>query len=447
MAAIGDLNSDGFQDLAVGAPENDAGGTNTGCVYILFLSSNNGVQSAQKISNIEGGSQVGFLDTLGWFGSSLASLGDLDNDGIPDIAVGAERDDDGIGPGTYSGCVWVLFLQADGMVKSHLKLGRSTGIDSITSYTFFGSAVSHLGILNGRTALAVGAFGSGSERTGAVYIVFITATSVDTHHRITTSTGGFEGILNKRDYFGFSVSKMGDVNHDGFMDLAVGSPYDDDGDMTNSGAIWIIFLSRSGQAQSHQKVSAAEGDVTGELAAVLSANDGLGCSVSALGDLDGDGNMDLASGGCRDDDSGQDTGAVLILFLRSDGVVRAIQKISSATGSFDGSLVDGSEFGSEVAIFDLNGDGRHDLLVGSVVGTVWILQLDWDFCPFGTYRYEFGEAVLCLECRAGSYQNTPAHKLANCVKCLPGFYQNEVGAKSCIACPEKTYQNTSGEAW
>ena len=59
------------------------------------------------------------LDNSDWFGSSVTALGDLDQDGIVDVAVGAERDADG---GAGRGAVWLLFLRRDGTVRSHQKI-------------------------------------------------------------------------------------------------------------------------------------------------------------------------------------------------------------------------------------------------------------------------------------------------------------------------------------
>ncbi len=64
------------------------------------------VLSHQKISDTQGGF-TGILDDGDLFGSSVASLGDLDGDGVADLAVGAWWDDDG---GGDRGAVWVLFL-------------------------------------------------------------------------------------------------------------------------------------------------------------------------------------------------------------------------------------------------------------------------------------------------------------------------------------------------
>ena len=71
-----------LDDLAAG------GGAGRGAVYILFLNADSTVKAEQKISNTQGG-LTGPLDNADRFGSSVAALGDLDADGVVDLAVGA----------------------------------------------------------------------------------------------------------------------------------------------------------------------------------------------------------------------------------------------------------------------------------------------------------------------------------------------------------------------
>jgi hypothetical protein len=62
---------------------------------------------------------------LGFFGISVtSSVGDLDGDGVVDLAVGALYDYDW---GTNRGVVWLLFLNSDGTVKSHHKISILEG--------------------------------------------------------------------------------------------------------------------------------------------------------------------------------------------------------------------------------------------------------------------------------------------------------------------------------
>ena len=123
MAALGDLDGDGVGDLAVGARWDNDGGTEHGAVWILFLKRDGTVKSHQKISDTAGGF-TGILDDQDHFGSSMASLGDLDGDGVGDLAVGGALDDDG---GGGRGAVWVLFLNPDGTVKWHQKISSTEG--------------------------------------------------------------------------------------------------------------------------------------------------------------------------------------------------------------------------------------------------------------------------------------------------------------------------------
>jgi hypothetical protein len=123
IADIGDVNGDGIVDLAVGAPNDDDGPVNAGAVWILFMRMDGKVESKQKISSNSGGFD-GNLDTDDQFGAAVAGIGDLDNDGTPDIAVGAPGNDDG---GTDRGGVWILFLNADGRVRDQQKPADLTG--------------------------------------------------------------------------------------------------------------------------------------------------------------------------------------------------------------------------------------------------------------------------------------------------------------------------------
>ena len=119
----------------------------------------------------------------------------------------------------------------------------------------------------------------------------------------------------------------------------------------------------------------------------------LGASLSGLGDLDGDGLVDLAVGAPGDDDGGANRGAVWILYLNSDGTVKSHEKISSTQGGFLGSLDDNDRFGTSVeSLGDLSGNGGvGDLAVnawnyddgGPDQGAVWILFLDGAFCSDG----------------------------------------------------------------
>ncbi len=106
------------------------------------------------------------------------------------------------------------------------------------------------------------------------------------HQKISDTEGGFTGILDDGDWFGWSVASLGDLDGDGVDDLAVGAINDDDGGQ-DRGAVWVLFL---------DGVPTCPGDLDGDgdtdqsdlgiLLAAWGTNDG--------GDLDGDGDTDQA---------------------------------------------------------------------------------------------------------------------------------------------------------
>ena len=81
------------------------------------------VTGFQEIGDLRGGF-TGLLDVDDFFGVSMSGIGDLDGDGIGELAVGALFDDDG---GTDRGAVWVLFLNADGTVRREQKISSHPG--------------------------------------------------------------------------------------------------------------------------------------------------------------------------------------------------------------------------------------------------------------------------------------------------------------------------------
>lgn len=383
LASLGDLDGDGFEDLAVGAWGDDDGGS----VWILFLNQNGTVKSEVKISATQGGFG-GAVQAGDNFGFSLANLGDLDGDGVTDLAVGAPASD---GLQINQGAVWILFLNADGSVKSESKISDTQGGFSglLSLGDRFASGLAPLGDLDGDGVrdLAVGAQydDDGGADRGAVWILFLDVDgSVKVHAKISDVSGGFLGALDDEDRFGVGLGALGDLDGDGVLDLGVGAIEDDDGGL-DRGAAWILFLDTNGTVKGEQKISSTQGGLVGP----LDRRDWFGRALSQAADLDGNGTLDLAVGASQDDDGGlHDRGAVYILSLETDGTVLEERKISDRAGNFAGTLDDGDNFAtSVVAIGDLDGDGISELAVGAPYddagysgpfvspnrGAVWIL--------------------------------------------------------------------------
>ena len=173
------------------------------------------------------------------------------------------------------------------------------------------------------------------------------------HQKISETEGNFAGVLEDGDLFGWAPYKIGDLDGDGVVDLAVGTPGD-----AGKGAVWILILNSDGTVKAHQKINDTVGGFTGE----LSGSDNFGHSIAPIGDFNGDGVVDIAVGSLFDDDSGPDRGAIWILFLNADGTVKAHQKISDTVGGFEDTLLDNDGFGHGITLLgDFNNDGVVDL--------------------------------------------------------------------------------------
>ena len=341
------------------------------------------VLAETKISALAGA----FPDTLqdgAVLGASVISLGDLNDDGVRDIAVGAMGYD---GSGPDRGAVWILFLNSDGTISSSQQIddthgGFSGGLDDNDT---FGSSLAGLGDLDGDGVedLAVGAFldddGDASDQ-GAVYILFLnTDGTVRAQQKISESSGGFTGSLDTNDGFARFMAPIGDLDGDGVMDLAVGAYLDDDGG-SDEGAVWILFLRPDGTVHTTRKISS----LSGGFGTGLDPVDRFG-APAGLGDLDGDGIVDIAVGAGADDDGGTNRGAVWVLFMNADGTVRAKQKISDTAGGFTGTLANSDSFGISTGWIGPIEDGLPGALaVGAFYdndggvdrGAVWVLTLN-----------------------------------------------------------------------
>ncbi len=253
LTSLGDMDGDGINELAVGVSSDDDGGSARGAVYVLFMNADGTVKSHQKISDTEGNFS-GTLDDSDQFGRSLTSLGDMDSDGIIDLAVGAWNDDDG---GTNRGATYVLFLNADGTVKSHQKISNTEGNFTaiLDDGDGFGTSVANLGDLDGDGIidLAVGAWSDDdSVGAGATYVLFMHADgTVKSSQKISATEGNFTGVLQTSDYFGYSLSALGDLDNDGITELAVGAW----GDGDFRGAVYVLFMNASGTVKSFEKIN------------------------------------------------------------------------------------------------------------------------------------------------------------------------------------------------
>ena len=106
--AAADVDGDGIDDLSVGAYKDDDGDTDRGALWFLMLDDSGTVRCHHKLSDTRGGLPFSLSDS-DYFGSSTASVGDLDGDGVVDFVVGARQHD---ATNVNPGALYVLFLRS-----------------------------------------------------------------------------------------------------------------------------------------------------------------------------------------------------------------------------------------------------------------------------------------------------------------------------------------------
>jgi len=314
FAALGDINNDGYYDVAVGAEYDDDGGSWNGAIYLLSLDTSGKVLNTQKISALTGGF-TGVLSGSPAFGSDIANIGDLNGDGVNDLAVGSRRDNDG---GTRHGAVWILFMNANGTVHHQKKISDTQGNFTATLgfEDFFGVSVEYLGDIDndGHIELAVGSHfdDDGGTDKGAVYILSLdTGGTVLNYQKISDTYGNFSNVLSAGDKFGVSITKIGDLNNDSIIDIAVGA-YGDNTAGSHAGAFYILYLNANGTVKYHLKVTQGYNNFSGN----LDPGDLFGVSVSSIGKY---GDMyALLIGARADDDGALNAGAAYVLSIEGD---------------------------------------------------------------------------------------------------------------------------------
>ena len=328
---------------------------------------NNPIASEQKISHTTGGLPADLSDADG-FGNDVAFIGDLDGDGISELAVGIPFDDDG---SSNSGAIQILFLNADGTVKSEMK----TSSLNFVSGDNWGWSLSKLGDLDGDGIpdLAVGApfddDGGAGGNSGAIWILFLNSNGVIKSTQKISDTAGNFGALVGNDHFGTGIDNLGDLDGDGVIDLVVGAE--------NRNTIYVLFLNANGTVKGYQEIGAGIGGFTGPVTGST-----FGADVANLGDVDGDGVTDIAVGARQYHDGSGYVGSIWVLFMNANGTVKGEKHISNSLNGFTGTLTNPSSFGYGMAgTGDMNSDGIPDVAVGrpdATPGEIWLLMLDSD---------------------------------------------------------------------
>lgn len=368
MALIGDVDGDGIGDLALGDPmASSSRGKRHGELWILFLDEQGNVRGRTEMS----AEIAGFPARMNEFaalGKSVAALGDLDGDGVPDLVVGAPGWG---GDSDRRGGAWVLFLKRDGTLKQARELGASEALLAIGVGEDFGlgNSLANLGDLDGdgTIELALGqdpGFDLQKKRAGrSILIVSLDGNAhVKSLRQIHEERDGFGADSS---WLGDALCAVGDVDGNGTPDLAIAdSGVDDGGDVR--GAVWIVFLDKRLEILRKQRISNWFGNFEGPLRDWAR----FGTALGAPGDVDRDGVPDLLVGSSK---------RVWTLLLKPDGTVREHTETALEDKAIGAQL----SFGGAIACPPLPAAGAASevlILGGSVpdLSALWWLRLGTD---------------------------------------------------------------------
>jgi hypothetical protein len=281
VCGVGDVDRDGRDDFAVSAPGNpDSGATYKGRVTVY--------------SGATGTRLVTLMDpATSYFGYAIAGAGDVNNDGFPDLVVGAPL---ASSIGYQSG-------------EAHLYSGRDwsrlASLEADSGGDQFGYSVAGVGDVNrnGYDDVIVGATydHKSGYLSGSVW-VFDGCVTSGVCSQSEALIYNFNGE-NAGDLFGWSVAGAGDVDRDGYPDFIVGVYEDDTPNGMDSGSA-VVFSGKSGAVLYH---------FLGE-----APGDELGCSVAGAGDVNNDGYADVIVGAPEDSTSGDESGSATV-FSGADG--------------------------------------------------------------------------------------------------------------------------------
>ncbi|HXJ66141.1 MAG TPA: hypothetical protein VNN79_20455 [Actinomycetota bacterium] len=373
--AAGDFDGDGKSDASVSAAYEtlgfDPAGTNAGAVEVLY-GSRSGLQATSPDDQFF--TQDTPDDTSDAFGSAFAA-GDFNADGFPDLATGIPND--AVDGQDLEGSVEILYggtkrLDDLGADDSYFPSGGEL-VDGLTSFDGFGGALASADFNgDGFADLAAGAIGEDPGAglgAGAVHVLYgaangLQAASPDDQF-FDQDSPNVRDAAEAGDNFGASLAAA-DFNGDGFGDLAVGVPGEDDAGTLSTGGVEVLYGTAAGlQASSPDDRFLKQGN--NDLGETEEEADQLG-TVLAAGDFNDDGFADLAMG-VQGEDVGAlaDAGAVQVVY----GTAGGLQGLNpdDQVWTQDSTGVDDTaeafdDFGNALAAADLNGDGVDDLAVG-----------------------------------------------------------------------------------
>jgi hypothetical protein len=379
VSNIGDINGDGVDDLAIGAPFSRINGDNSGAAYIIFGSKQSDYfGNPIELSDLGSkgltikGSNSGH--NAGW---AVSGAGDFNGDGINDLLIGATNPSDN--ENGIDGESYVIFGKRGFSSTIDLSnIGLNDGLKIISDYpNNLGYSVSDAGDINqdGKDDLIIGApyADTNGNNSGSSYVIY--GRRIDTENPITDNTinvslldsnNDFTGFTingQDKDQSGFFVSKAGDINGDGIADLIIGARNGNPNNKEFAGRAYVVFC-KEGDMGDNFNLSDLNGS-NGFTINGIGSLDNAGWSVSDLGDINDDGIDDIIIGA---NNANSSYGQSYVIYGSRDSFSSTFElsNLNGTNGFIISSIAETGNLGHSVSgAGDVNGDDVKDLIISA----------------------------------------------------------------------------------
>ena len=384
LSNASDVNGDGHPDFIVGSPQSDSHGRHdNGSAFVVY--GGDGLSGPRHRKLGSNGFRIDGANAGDLAGTAVAGAGDFNGDGIDDVIVGARL----AGPDQV-GAAYVIYGQRTADLQD-VDLAKITTTQAARGMEILGAnQFDNTGerVAGGRdinfdqvddvVVAAPGADNNDRITSGSAFVVYgqQTADPIDVdlfqaqnaQSQRAMEIDGADG----NDIAGFGVAMSRDLNDDGIGDVLVGAPGAGNNKRNQSGSVYVLYGMNGddvpdvdlAKITTTQAASGMRIDGAGVL-------DGLGQSIAADRDLNGDGIADAITGAPR---NRNDAGAAYVIYGRQGDAPDVDLAKLGTTQNARGMRILGANSGFEAGWAvdsgrDVNGDGRADAVVGAMDGS------------------------------------------------------------------------------
>ncbi|MGB4192057.1 MAG: FG-GAP-like repeat-containing protein, partial [Rickettsiales bacterium] len=272
VSNIGDINQDGYDDLIIAPPSNDI------IASVLFGTRDGFINMKEGFTIFGGNNNDGIPQ------SSVSSAGDFNNDGYPDIILGLPYE-------KYNGIAYVILGKKSGFTNIYLnKLDYTQGFSiSASGARYFGSSVSSAGDVNGDgfDDLIISS-SSSTNPDNYAHVVFGNKNIINLYLVGNLNINlGFRITIKEPYTIINGVSKIGDVNKDGYDDVLLSTA------IFKGELIDVSYLIYGGRFLGGREIFVSSTGVAATQGIVIK---GAGIVASYIGDINNDGYNDFMLG-------------------------------------------------------------------------------------------------------------------------------------------------------